>query len=119
MSDDPAEIRERLKALIQETGLSYQAFSQPLGFAASTIKSWLNGTREFKPRHIALISAVYSVSIRWLTAGEPPKFVGTGVSKANQSAEDRIALYRQIAEERLERIRLLERLVQELESHRQ
>lgn len=63
-------IAKRVVELRHDMHLTQKEFAQKLGIGTSTLAMLEAGKREFKDRHIWLISAVCGVSVTWLQSGE-------------------------------------------------
>ncbi|WP_285590101.1 XRE family transcriptional regulator [Herbidospora sp. NBRC 101105] len=65
-------IADRVRGLIEASGLSQHAFAQRIGLDDSKMSKSLSGARRFSSLDLARIAEEYRVSVDWLISGEEP-----------------------------------------------
>lgn len=65
-----SSISDRVRDLIEASGLSQQAFAQRVGLDATKLSKSLTGTRRFTSLDLAEIAEVGGVTVDWLITGE-------------------------------------------------
>ncbi|HEM3703637.1 TPA: helix-turn-helix transcriptional regulator, partial [Streptococcus suis] len=64
------EIKNRLKILRKEKGLSQVAFSKEVGIPLRTLQSWENGESQIKPDKAQALAKHFGVSVGYLLGFE-------------------------------------------------
>lgn len=74
-------MKERLKQVRRDSGLTQQGFAEELGLSVQTVKFYEGGYREPTNKTINLICATFGISKKWLLTGEGDMKEPTGDAK--------------------------------------
>jgi transcriptional regulator with XRE-family HTH domain len=103
-------MKERLKELRKELGLSQRVFCQALGLNQTTYASFETGERQIKEAYIKLICKVYNVNEEWLTTGTGKMFLPKFASSTIELLEIYDSLIPPLQDYLLQQIRELKKL---------
>lgn len=68
---------ERIKEIVDELGLTLEAFGKPIGVSKSSVSFWIDGrTKDLKMDHLFGIEDHFGICARWIAIGEGPKYAG-------------------------------------------
>lgn len=86
-------MRDRLKELIEELGISIREFTREAGISQGSINDVLNGRSEsLSGKTLSAIRERYDVSPLWLLTGEGGMFIGEPPMPTDASPEERALL---------------------------
>ena len=105
----------RIKKVIEDSGLTRRAFAEKLGVNESGLSSQLSGKRKISDRLIALICTRLGVSEKWLRDGVGPVYVADLERTESEQLDDAILkVFKALSPEGQEAaLRVIERIVKE------
>lgn len=109
---------ERVRRLIEESGLAQGAFAERVGIESTKLSKSLNGARRFSSLDLALIAEIGNVTVDWLLTGEEMSYATAARASKGSSAEVALALAQEYSTMRadlaamgyVQRLRLPERV---------
>lgn len=105
----------RIKKVIEDSGLTRRAFAEKLGVNESGLSSQLSGKRKISDRLIALICTRLGVSEKWLRDGVGPVYVAELERTESEQLDDAILkVFKALSPEgQAAALRVIERIVKE------
>lgn len=105
----------RIKKVIEDSGLNRSSFANSLGVNLSNFSSQLSGKRKVSDRLIALICTRFGVSERWLRDGVGPVYVADLERTESEQLDDAILkVFKALSPEgQAAALRVIERIVKE------
>lgn len=105
----------RIKKVIEDSGLTRRAFAEKLGVNESGLSSQLSGKRKISDRLIALICTRLGVSEKWLREGVGPVYVAELERTESEQLDDAILkVFKALSPEgQAAALRVIERIVKE------
>jgi transcriptional regulator with XRE-family HTH domain len=89
LQNDQTCISERLKAVLEEQGLSIKAFAQRTDLPYRTAQSYLNGERSPNVEGLTKLATRMCINITWLLTGEGHRYWNEDVAEEGQFIEGR------------------------------
>lgn len=105
----------RIKKVIEDSGLTRRAFAEKLGVNESGFSSQLSGKRKISDRLIALICTRLGVSERWIRDGVGPVYAADLDKSESEQLDDAILkVFKALSPEgQAAALRVIERIVKE------
>lgn len=105
----------RIKRVIEDSGLTRRAFAKKLGVNESGFSSQLSGNRKMSDKLIALICTRFGVSERWLRDGVGPVYASDLEKSESEQLDDAILkVFKALSPEgQAAALRVIERITKE------
>lgn len=105
----------RIKKVIEDSGLTRRAFAEKLGVNESGLSSQLSGKRKISDRLIALICTRLGVSERWIRDGVGPVYAADLEKSESEQLDDAILkVFKALSPEgQAAALRVIERITKE------